>query len=425
MIYVNKIKDLITKIIFLKENSIFIFKLSGMFLNFFVTLMITNLFGSPSYGLFSLALTIQQFLVMLFSLGIPSAFISFISNFDSEEKNKGFMLKSYKISFLIGIIPIIILLLLSNQIALFYGKPDFDIYLKISFSFLLFSVFHEININYFLSLNKFKLYGLLYFVIPNLLFLILVFAFHHLSLPNYTTILAYVLSISLTVLISLFISLNKRKIVKVDIKTKAILSKSIPMMLSGFFLILLNWTDVLMLGKFESEKNIGIYNIAFKLGCLTLFFVAAMGSLIIADVSRLYNQKDFRTLKTTINKATQLTIALTLPIAFVLIFFADFLLGFFGMEFKEGKTALILITCGALFNASTGNVDQILNMTGNEKKVLKIMFIGFVINVLLNFILIPKYGFEGAAFASFLVNIVVNTIFVIVIRKRLGFYTFI
>ena len=101
------------------------------------------------------------------------------------------------------------------------------------------------------------------------------------------------------------------------------------------------------------------------------------------------------------------------------------ILSLFGNDFKKGYLALIIIATGAFFNSITGNVDQILNMTGNEQKVIRVMFVGFVLNILLNFMLIPNYGYVGAAFASFVVNIVVNTIFVIVIRKKLGFYTFI
>lgn len=72
----------------------------------------------------------------------------------------------------------------------------------------------------------------------------------------------------------------------------------------------------------------------------------------------------------------------------------------------------------------TGNVDQILNMTGNEITVRNVMFIGFLVNVILNFILIPLYGYEGAAFSSLLVNVIVNSIFVLLIKKKLGFFTF-
>jgi O-antigen/teichoic acid export membrane protein len=96
----------------------------------------------------------------------------------------------------------------------------------------------------------------------------------------------------------------------------------------------------------------------------------------------------------------------------------------FGSSFAAGRTTLILITIGALFNAMAGNVDQILNMTNNQKSVKNIFILGFLLNVILNLFLIPKYGIEGAATSSLITNIVVNIVFVIIIKKKLGFLTF-
>lgn len=195
-------------------------------------------------------------------------------------------------------------------------------------------------------------------------------------------------------------------------------------MVSGIFLILLNWTDILMLGKLETSSNIGIYNAAFKVGYLALFFVVSMNVVIMPKISELFHQKDHLELKKVVNRSTQIVIVLTIPAALILIFFSKSILQLFGEGFEVGSTTLILITLGALFNAMTGNVDQILNMTDNQNTVKNIFFIGFVLNVVLNLYLIPNYGIEGAATSSLITNIFVNSIFVIIIKRKLGFYTF-
>jgi O-antigen/teichoic acid export membrane protein len=70
-----------------------------------------------------------------------------------------------------------------------------------------------------------------------------------------------------------------------------------------------------------------------------------------------------------------------------------------------------------------GNVDQILNMTNNHKILRNITILCFFVNVILNFILIPKFGIEGAAIASLITNVVINLSCVYYIKKKLGFYT--
>jgi O-antigen/teichoic acid export membrane protein len=196
------------------------------------------------------------------------------------------------------------------------------------------------------------------------------------------------------------------------------------MMVGSMFLLLLNWTDILMLGKMETEENIGIYNAAFKIGYLALFFIASMNVVVMPKISELFHQKNFAEMKKVVNRATQIVIVLTLPLALILIFFSKQILGIYGDGFIQGSTCLIYITLGALFNAMTGNVDQILNMTDNQKKVRNIFFVGFILNVLMNLYLIPNYGIEGAALSSLITNVIVNLIFVYIIRKKLGFYTF-
>lgn len=419
------IQDKLFQLIFKKGGHTFFFRIFGMIFNFASTLYITNIFGSSSYGLFALSLTILQLLVMFFSFGIPAAFISFTGAFNSKELNKGLLIKSYKIIFLLGIIPIIFLYFNASYIAVFFNKLLLTNFLKVAFLSLIFFVFHEINSNYFLSIKKYLWFGIVYFIVPNFLFLILILFFKFNNFPDYFIIFSYSLSIFITVIISLFLIFRSKKYLKVTVKSKEILRRSLPMMASGFFLVLLNWTDVLMLGKYETERNIGVYNAAFKIGYLTLFFVMSMGSIIITDMSEHYNNNNFKALHTTIKKATQITAVLTLPLAIFIFIFSEFLLQLFGAEFTDGKTALILITIGALYNAMTGNVDQLLNMTGQQITVRNVMFVGFLINVILNLFLIPLYGINGAALSSLIVNVIVSTIFVFIIKKKFGFYTFI
>ncbi|MDP5001477.1 MAG: polysaccharide biosynthesis C-terminal domain-containing protein, partial [Flavobacterium sp.] len=75
------------------------------------------------------------------------------------------------------------------------------------------------------------------------------------------------------------------------------------------------------------------------------------------------------------------------------------------------------------FSAMAGNVDQILNMTNNQVLLRNITILSFFVNISLNFLLIPYYGINGAAFASLISNVVINTLCLYYIKKKLGFYT--
>jgi len=286
-------------------------------------------------------------------------------------------------------------------------------------------IIYEITFYYFIAQKKIITYGLFAFL-PNVIFLLLLFIFKQYHFKPYFNFLAYVLSIIITTLFGVIL-IFKDKYIKAETKIsiREILKKSTPMMVSGIFLFLLNWTDILMLGRLETEANIGIYNAAFKVGSLTLFFVVSMNVIIMPKTSELFNSNNIFEMKKVINRATQIVILLTLPLALLIILFSKTILSFFGQGFEAGSATLILITLGALFNAMTGNVDQILNMTNHQKIVRNIFFGGFILNFILNLYLIPHYGIEGAAISSLISNIIVNIIFVFIIKKKLGFYTFI
>lgn len=409
-----------------KGGITFFFRMIAMAFSFLTMWFINNFYGATIFGRFSVALTVLQITTMVFALGLPYAFISFTGEFSCKSKIKGFLLKNIKIALFSALIPAIAYFVFAEQIAnYFFNKSSLIPYFTILALSIPFLIFHEIICYYFMSVKKFITYGIILFIAPNVIFIFFLLLFKELNSESYFTFLAYSLSMTTTAIIGfLVVFFNKSVVKRTSITTKTILNKSLPMMMSGIFLVLLNWTDILMLGRFQTESEIGVYNVAFKLGSLTLFFVVSMNVVITPKVSELFYKNDFIEMRKVINRATQVIILLTIPLAIVLVIFSDFILSFFGTVSVSGKTSLILITLGALFNAMTGNVDQILNMTNNQKRVRNIFLIGFILNVILNLILIPIYGIVGAATSSLITNVIVNSIFVLIIKKKLGFYTF-
>jgi O-antigen/teichoic acid export membrane protein len=410
-----------------KGGMSFVLRMFGMALSFISMWVMTNFYGDSVYGMFSLALTILQITGVFFGLGLPNAFIGFTGSFNDHNQSKGLFLKSAKLALLSSILPIAVFTIGAGFIAQhIFDKDNLSNYIFIVALGTPCMIVHEILCYYFMSVKKIIIYGLSIFILPNVFFILSVLLLHYYNAAGYLTFLAYVLSWLATICIGLIIIFSDRaKIVYPELGGRDILKKSFPMMMSGIFLLLLNWTDMLMLGRFVDAGSIGIYNAAFRIGYLVLFFVVSMNVVIMPKISELYHQRKNDEMKKVVNRSTQVVIALTLPLALVLIFFSKFILGLNGDEFEAGSTTLILITLGGLYNAMTGNVDQILNMTNNQKMVSIIYFGGFLLNVGINFYLIPAYGIEGAAGASLISNVFVNTIFVIYIKRKLGFYTFI
>ncbi|QYJ67553.1 flippase [Flavobacterium litorale] len=404
----------------------FLFRMIAMLLSFAIMWIMTNYYGKSVWGLYSLALTVMQITAMFFALGLPSAFVSFSGGFTNKALSKGLLIKSAKIALLSSIVPVLLFSAGAGLIATYiFEKENLYGYLLIVALGTPCMILHEIICYYFVAMKRFVVYGLSIFILPNVFLITALLLLYNNNLGDYYTFWGYVVAYLLTVIIMLVYIFGKnQKIIYPDIAKRDIFKKSFPMMMSGIFLVLLNWTDMLMLGRFETAEQIGIYNTAFKVGYLSLFFILSMNAVVQPRVSELYHQKNISEMKKVVNRATQLVIVLTLPLVFGLIFFRELLLDLFNDTTALGGVTLILVTLGGLYNAMTGNVDQILNMTNNQKSVSVIMLCGFIVNVILNLFLIPAYGIEGAATASLITNIFVNTVFVIIIKRKLGFYTF-
>lgn len=410
-----------------KGGITFLFRMIAMALSFVVMWIMTNYYGESVWGLYSLALTVLQITAMFFALGLPNAFISFTGAFTDSSQSKGLFIKSVKLALLSSIVPVLLFSAGAAFIASYiFEKENLYQYLLVVALATPFMIIHEIICYYFVAVKKFVAYGLSIFILPNVFLISILLLLYYNGAGGYYTFLAYAVAYILTLTIGLVYIFGRKSETNYPLLSgRTMLKQSFPMMVSGIFIVLLNWTDMLMLGRFVTTEEMGIYNTAFKIGYLSLFFVLSMNAIIQPKVSELYHQKNIGEMKKVVNRATQLIILLTLPLTFVLIFFGDTILSLFGENSVNGATALTYIALGGLYNAMTGNVDQILNMTNNQKNVSVILFTGFVTNVILNLFLIPAYGIEGAAIASLITNIIVNTIFVIIIRRKLGFYTFI
>lgn len=411
----------------LSQSSInFMFRVFGLGSSFLTILIISRLFGITNYGSFSLILTISQAVTLIFAFGLPNALIFLKGNKKlSVEETKRLLLKAIKTTTTISIIPILIFLSLSEFLASLFKNPDLVIYFKILAFSLPFLIVHELLLNYFISIKKFKFYNLFMFGLPNVFFIVLLLLFFYLEKSNFFVFLAYVIGIIFIVIIELLLvfSVKFQEIETIKFTSKKLLRTASPMMFSSLLLYLLNWTDVIILGSMTDEKQVGIYNIAYKIGSVGFLVLISFSTIITPKMAELFGNNKLEELKKLIHQYTRLIAVLTLPVVLTLIFLSDFILAFFGTEASLGSTTLIIVAISVLLSATAGNVDQILNMTNHQVILKNITIISFFINVILNIILIPHYGIVGSAFSSLISTIFINLLCVIYIKKKLGFYT--
>ncbi|WP_297444274.1 flippase [Desulfurobacterium sp.] len=203
---------------------------------------------------------------------------------------------------------------------------------------------------------------------------------------------------------------------------KALLSVSIPMLLSSSLALIMGWTDTVMLGMFRSAQEVGVYNVALRVSMITSITLMAINTIAAPKFAEFWGKGDIKGLAKVAQQSTKLIFWTSFPILLLFLIFPKPILGIFGEEFKAGAVALMILTIGQFVNVTTGSVGYLLNMTSYEKIIFGIWTISAVIVVLANLILVPFYGINGAAFSTLLSHIWSSLAALIFVRRKLGFW---
>lgn len=195
---------------------------------------------------------------------------------------------------------------------------------------------------------------------------------------------------------------------------------ALPFLFTGLLETLNQRADILVLGSLAGTEPVGIYNVVKRLGEPALFVLISVNMALAPRISRLYAGNDRRQMQALITKSTRLIVYVSFPISLFLIIAGPWLLRLWGPSFATGYTALVIVSLGYLANAATGPVILLLNMTRHERAAMLSVGIGVIINIILDFALIPNYGINGAALATATSTIVLNLLLVYFVRKRLG-----
>jgi O-antigen/teichoic acid export membrane protein len=155
-----------------------------------------------------------------------------------------------------------------------------------------------------------------------------------------------------------------------------------------------------LLGWWVDNESVAYFKVAMQAVALIGLGLISVSAIISPNIARLYKQGDLEATQALLTKSVRLSVLISLPIIFFLIVFGEFAISLlFGKDYLEAYPILVVLCLGQLVSVLMGSVGVVLNMTGNEKRSLKALFITLILNLILFVILIPVYGGIGAAVA--------------------------
>jgi O-antigen/teichoic acid export membrane protein len=206
-------------------------------------------------------------------------------------------------------------------------------------------------------------------------------------------------------------------------KTKSMLRVGLPLLIVSSTALIASSADTVMLGLLSNSREIGFYSVAAKLGTLTSFFHLISISSLTPKIASLFHENKLKELETMVQQVTKGLGAIGVLSVLIYFFLGNQILSLWGTEFKEAYWILIIIAFGQLVNLGTGATGMILQMTNNERALGYLTLSTAILNVSLNYVLVPLYGGLGASIATAMTLILQNVIQIILVKKKLGILT--
>jgi len=205
------------------------------------------------------------------------------------------------------------------------------------------------------------------------------------------------------------------------VRFKSMVQAAVPMALLNFMVVLYFHIDVLMLPEMTSAEETAWYKIAVMMVEAILFVSAGVAAALYPLFSK--KNLDLQTKVNHLYRGMRFLLVLAFPIAWGTWTVADQLIGLmFPQKFAEYENSAIALSWLAwALPAMFLNSSLVRLFLGMElqKRVLLFVSITATLNIVLNLLLIPRWGFLAACWTTILSEFTLSFLFFVNLKKLL------
>jgi O-antigen/teichoic acid export membrane protein len=188
------------------------------------------------------------------------------------------------------------------------------------------------------------------------------------------------------------------------------------------------WIDYFVASYFVSAGDVtaaevGVYSACVRVALAMVLFLTAVSYVFSPFVADLHARGERDRLDALFKAITRWTVAGTIPVLLLLLIVPQSILRVFGGgEFAAGSDALRILVIGQAINVSVGAAGFVLIMAGRTGWDLVVYGVSAALDLTLAWILVPKYGIEGAAAAQAITIAVSNWLRLALVRRFVGIF---
>jgi O-antigen/teichoic acid export membrane protein len=385
----------------------------------------TRFLSDEYFGLVNVILSASSVLMPLLAFGIPNAMVKYYSGFQELNDKDGFLTLMIMLP-LVLILPIGAIAYLANEvIGDFLSKENpivkgyvWHIFI-IGVAMAYFEVFYA-----WAKVQMKSVFGNFMKEVFSRIVVSLLLLMVYWDIISVLTFLNALVGMYIlrTIIMQVYALRSLR--LKIDFKfpsnSREIISYSTLIILGGSAAIVLLEVDKVMINQFIAIKNVAYYSVAGYIATVIAVPSRSMHNITYPLTAEILHKKDIKGLKTLYQKSS-LTLFIVSGLIFILIILnLNDLYHLLPDSYRGGYAIVFIIGVARVYDALLGNNNAIMYNSDYYRTLLLMGVALAILTIVLNLWLIPKYGLDGAAIASFMAFSIYNTIKLVFVKLKFG-----
>lgn len=387
------------------------------FLNYLLVPLYTiYVFTEAEYGQVTLLYSYVAILLVLLTFGMETAFFRYANK--SETPKKVFNTSTSSV-FVVAFLFLVLVFVFVDYISELIQYPANNEYVLIIAVIIAIDAITALPFAYLRYQNKalkfssIRIISVVITISLNLIFLVVIpnyFGenYRELSVYRSTNLVTFVFIANLIGSLSTLTMLSKEFKnfrFKIDpILLKQMLKYGLPILIISLSFMITEVADKILLkyllpNRSQADAQLGIYAACYKLAIIMMLFIQMFR---YAAEPFFFSEADKKNAKNTYSKVMSLFVAFTWFIFLLVMLYLNLFKHFIGPAFWPGLSILPIILSAKLFLGVFYNLSVWYKLTNKTIYGATIAIVAALITIILNVLLIPKYGYMGSAWANFI-----------------------
>lgn len=369
------------------------------------------------YGIASSLNTLTSLLIIIFSLSLARSIYRLYYDYNDSERKEFIGTIGIGIT-IVSSIGLVIVFLMQGLIGKIFESIPFYPFYVYAILAAYFSLFQNVPKVYFVVKEKaavFLILSIIQLVFTNA-FIIYFVVYNNLGVEGYLRGYLFGIIVPLPLFIFLFFKISKFTF-KLSMLRNAI-RFSLPTIPNQIIVWVISLSNRIFIERYYTLADVAIFALAFKITSLILIFATSFKKAYDPYFYKVANSLNLDK-KTVLEKSNNLYLVIILFVTFVISFISrELVLVFFENKYYEAIYIIPILSFGFFVDRAQGILNLSFYQEKNTQYVMYISFLGAIVNIGMNFVLIPLFSIYGAAFASLITYIAIFIVKYLLAQKQ-------